>query len=181
MRRLSVPASLGVESRRMSTTLDAYRRQSLQTMDHRTRRQSKALLQCSPYLEAKISEKKSKLPTMENSYKMGPTLKDVFKPDAARNQIKEVIEKELSNKDYSYAGSKALTCRIAEEVKEAVKNIVSDRYKLVCHVVLGSDNGQSVHSVSRCLWNTDFDNMATFTQQHNSWFAICSVYAIDYE
>jgi hypothetical protein len=38
-----------------------------------------------------------------------------------------------------------------------------DRYKLVVQVVIGENKGQSVRVSSRCLWDTDTDNYASFS------------------
>jgi len=50
------------------------------------------------------------------------------------------------------------------------------RRKLVVHVMVGQDAGQTVRFASRCLWNAADDSMASATYRNNSLFAVGVVF-----
>jgi len=64
---------------------------------------------------------------------------------------------------------------IKDKVKELQQNDEPHR-KLVVHVMLGQDAGQTVRFASRCLWNIDEDSMASATYRNNWLFAVGVVF-----
>lgn len=51
------------------------------------------------------------------------------------------------------------------------------RYKYVVHVVLGEHRGQGVRVASRCLWDTNTDNMCTANFSNEQLWATATVFA----
>ena len=54
-------------------------------------------------------------------------------------------------------------------------------YKLIVSAVLGEVKGQGIKIASKCLWDVQNDNYATFTYQNEKLFCTCMVFGIYYE
>jgi len=53
----------------------------------------------------------------------------------------------------------SMSGKISEIVKEKVKELVVERYKVIVEAFVYEDRGQSIHIVSKCLWDKDRDTM----------------------
>lgn len=116
----------------------------------------------------------------ENSYRMLPNGNDTFNGKAVREVMKSVLESNLKDIKYEkYAGEKVK--RLANVLKDNLKDVVGSRYKIVCWVVLGQDASQSLLVGSRCLWYKETDHFVSETYHANNMFAVAVVYGIYYE
>jgi hypothetical protein len=70
---------------------------------------------------------------------------------------------------------------IAEDLREKVKALGYERYKLVIQVTLGQKKGQAMRIASRCLWDTATDNFASEEYANESLFCVCQVFGLWYE
>lgn len=68
-------------------------------------------------------------------------------------------------------------CRsLADTVKEKVKTLGYDRYKLVVQVVIGELRGQGVKMTSKCFWDADTDSYAEEVFINDSLFCVVTVF-----
>ena len=71
--------------------------------------------------------------------------------------------------------------KIADEIKVAVKAQSIPNYKVVVQTVIGQVQGQGVRVASKCLWDDQNDNYASYTYTNNSLFCTGIVFGIYYE
>lgn len=125
------------------------------------------------------SAKSDGLPVLDRTFKLTP---NTFFPETkVQSIIRDVLKKHLLNVDYHSDKCSALSKLISDEIKQRVKGLNLDRFKIIALVYLGADTSQSLNIGSRCVWNTQFDNFASSTFQGNSLFAVAAVYAIYFE
>ncbi|OCT82928.1 dynein light chain Tctex-type 5-A-like [Xenopus laevis] len=91
--------------------------------------------------------------------------------------IKSVLEKQLQDAEYDASGSHQRALELAQLVKEAVKALGYERYKLVCYIVLGPVSQGDLCCCSRSVWNPTSDTYAEYVFRNQSIFALCVVYA----
>ncbi|XP_039267339.2 uncharacterized protein LOC120342533 isoform X1 [Styela clava] len=136
----------------------------------------------------------------ENTYKMQPDKK--FQPHVARKVVEKVIDdllywdddvltddgtppnemKELAA--YELAKHKRrskLTLKMADEVKDELKQLDFPRYKYVVNVMIGQLKFQGIRVASRCLWDTNVDNSFCVKKEGRHCFVTVLVHAIYYE
>ena len=53
-------------------------------------------------------------------------------------------------------------------IKEKVKDLGYERYKLVVQVTVGEKTGQGIRLASRCLWDTATDKYVSLSPVHRS-------------
>ncbi|XP_077981281.1 dynein light chain Tctex-type 5-B-like [Glandiceps talaboti] len=94
----------------------------------------------------------------DNTYKMEPDCR--FPQPEVKRIIVDVLQSMLQNETYEPAKCLRLTKQVADVIKDRVKELSSQRYKIVCYVYVGSLDGGSLSCVSQCVWNDQFDTSA---------------------
>ncbi|XP_041125753.1 dynein light chain Tctex-type protein 2B-like isoform X1 [Polyodon spathula] len=97
---------------------------------------------------------------LDNSYVIRPNFQHKFKPATAKECIHQILKEELVSKQYDPEQVPALTRALSEAVKDKLKEMGYDRYKLVVQVVIGEQRGEGVKMAARCFWDADTDNYA---------------------
>lgn len=117
----------------------------------------------------------------ENSYRLDPKEGTKFSSKATEDIIHNVLEAYLKTKTYDPKKFPNLSKSLAELIKERVKSSGCQRYKIIAHVMIVENQGQSMRHVSRCMWNKDTDNYATATFETKGFTAVGSVFATYYD
>eukprot|EP00471_Norrisiella_sphaerica_P000025 CAMPEP_0184479770 /NCGR_PEP_ID=MMETSP0113_2-20130426/1362_1 /TAXON_ID=91329 /ORGANISM="Norrisiella sphaerica, Strain BC52" /LENGTH=121 /DNA_ID=CAMNT_0026857917 /DNA_START=228 /DNA_END=590 /DNA_ORIENTATION=+ len=96
------------------------------------------------------------------TYQIRPPFRRMFKPNLVKKIIREVLKEKLEGKIYNPSGeaSNKLTKHIAQAVKERLKELPMDRYKIAVQVVLGENRGAGVRMGCRCFWDAQTDRLA---------------------
>ncbi|XP_033107033.1 tctex1 domain-containing protein 2-like [Anneissia japonica] len=119
-------------------------------------------------------------PRLENTYKMDPDTGAGFKHDKVEQEVSVILERVLKYEEYD-ANCGRLAARLTELIKSKIKELHFSRHKLVVHVVIGSQQGQSLEIASQCLWNQSTDNFCSAWYQNGTLFAIATVYGVYFE
>ncbi|EDO33644.1 predicted protein, partial [Nematostella vectensis] len=111
------------------------------------------------------------------TYKTEPDRR--FVPHVVKRVMDSALEEALEGMEhYESAKCRALTTSVCEDIKQKVKFLNYDRYKLVCVVYFGSVKGQEMRVASRCLWNHNFDTFASSSVTKGDIFAVAMMYGI---
>uniref|UniRef100_A0A8D1XBA3 choline-phosphate cytidylyltransferase n=1 Tax=Sus scrofa TaxID=9823 RepID=A0A8D1XBA3_PIG len=94
----------------------------------------------------------------ENTYILRPIFQQRFRPSVVKDCIHAVLKEELANAEYSPEEMPQLTKRLSENIKDKLKGMGFDRYKMVVQVVIGEQRGEGVFMAARCFWDADTDN-----------------------
>ncbi len=115
----------------------------------------------------------------EPTYRMEPKRK--FNSSPVEKIMKEILDSRLEGFEYSHKRCAMMSKILTEEIKERVKKLRFDRYKIVCIVTMGEKKGQDMRLSSRCAWDTSVDTSATYTWQDGQAFCSATVYGIYHE
>ncbi|VFV31952.1 tctex1 domain-containing protein [Lynx pardinus] len=74
-----------------------------------------------------------------------------FRPSVVKDCIHAVLKEELANAEYSPEEMPQLTKHLSETVKDKLKEMGFDRYKMVVQVVIGEQRGEGVLTVYSVL------------------------------
>ncbi|XP_016054806.1 PREDICTED: tctex1 domain-containing protein 4 [Miniopterus natalensis] len=118
---------------------------------------------------------------MAPSYRTEPAPGERWEATRAQRTLEEVLAKRLQDTDYSGTKAGPLARELCELVHMRLRELSPPRYKLVCSVVLGQHTGQGVHVVSRALWDSAHDGLASATFTNASLFAVATVHGLYYE
>ncbi|KAL3856582.1 hypothetical protein ACJMK2_011317 [Sinanodonta woodiana] len=118
---------------------------------------------------------------LENTYRLDPKEGETFPQLKVEQILKTILEFRLSDMMYDPARCKYLTTELTSVIKEKVKALHIPRYKLVCSITLIENSRQDLHIASRCIWNQDTDNFASYTYRNSSLIAVANVYGVYFE
>nr|XP_035133770.2 dynein light chain Tctex-type protein 2B isoform X2 [Callithrix jacchus] len=94
----------------------------------------------------------------ENTYVLRPVFQQRFRPSVVKDCIHAVLKQELASAEYAPEETPQLTKHLSENIKDKLKEMGFDRYKIVVQVVIGEQRGEGVFMASRCFWDADTDN-----------------------
>lgn len=112
----------------------------------------------------------------ENTYHMEPSRK--FKASEAETIIKEVLEMLLKDEKYDPKASRQLSLTLAQIIKDRVKELNYERYRIVCHVIVGQAAEQGLRAASRFCWDASRDTFASGSYKNKTLFGVATVYAV---
>ncbi|XP_063220693.1 dynein light chain Tctex-type 5-B-like [Bacillus rossius redtenbacheri] len=92
-----------------------------------------------------------------NTYRLEPKIPLV--PDRVAAVLKEVLDQGLGEARYDPDSCGDLATALSAEIRSRVKELLFDRYKIVCCVTICQKNLQGVHSVMRGLWDVARDKL----------------------
>ena len=112
----------------------------------------------------------------ENTYQLDPKRK--FQSSAAQEIIKDTLEKYLKDEKYDANASAQMAKTLALVIKDTVKELNYERYRIMCIVSIGQLDEQGIQLVSRCVWDTNRDTSASGSYKNKSLFAVATVFAV---
>ena len=115
----------------------------------------------------------------KNTYRTDPVNK--FSRKEVTDVIEEALNEHLEGQTYNHEFCKATSKKLSDVIKQRVKYIGYNRYKLICLVYMGQVKNQGMRIASRCLWNTQFDNVAEASFRNGELFAVATVFGAFYE
>mmetsp|Transcript_258 Transcript_258/g.365 ORF Transcript_258/g.365 Transcript_258/m.365 type:complete len:143 (-) Transcript_258:161-589(-) len=114
------------------------------------------------------------------NYQIRPPFKRMFKPNQVKKVIREVLEQELSDKKYNPSGEAVnkLTKHIAKTVKNRLKELPMDRYKIAVQVIIGENKGAGIRMGCRTFWDAQTDRMAKEEYENEEIWAVCIAFGV---
>ncbi|EDO49885.1 predicted protein, partial [Nematostella vectensis] len=101
-----------------------------------------------------------------------------FSSTIVRELALKILERELRAAKYEARKCKVLSMDISEKIRDEVKRLAYDRYKIIAFVTIGSVHGQGLLVSSRCLWFPLTDGSATAVFTNASLFAVATIFGI---
>ncbi|XP_046986818.1 dynein light chain Tctex-type 5-B-like [Schistocerca americana] len=92
--------------------------------------------------------------------------------------LHEVMETHLSTVKYEPAACPQLCAHITRNVREKVKAMNFDRYKIVVTCSIFQKENQGLHVGLRCLWDPQHDNYVSESYETTQFIALTCVYGI---
>lgn len=115
--------------------------------------------------------------TTTDTYSVRPAFKDKFRPAEVRVILKDLTDRSLRDTRYDPTQVTELTKALSEAIRDQLRATQHSRYKLMVQVVLGDKKGQGVRVGTRCHWDADTDNLASYTYTNDTLFCVVVVFA----
>lgn len=112
----------------------------------------------------------------EPSYRMEPHRK--FHAGKVEEVMKAVLVERLEKSRYSPKITPNMCKILSDLIKDKVKQLNFDRYKIICNVLIGQKKDQGAMTCSRCAWDERLDNYATYTFQNQHIFCTATVFGV---
>ncbi|XP_064626014.1 dynein light chain Tctex-type protein 2B-like [Lineus longissimus] len=116
---------------------------------------------------------------LEPTYRMEPHKR--FNDKKVEAVIKENLEQRLEGFKYTPRLGPMMSKILTEEIKESVKALCFDRYKIIVSVTMGEKKNQGLRLSSRCTWDEHLDSFATYVFENSDIFCSVTVYGVYFE
>ncbi|XP_073482536.1 dynein light chain Tctex-type protein 2B-like [Lithobates pipiens] len=116
----------------------------------------------------------------ENSYVIRPNFQHKFRTATVKDCIRSVLKEELKSKQYIPEEVPQLTRFLSETIKDKLKEMGFDRYKMVVQVVIGEQRGEGVKMAARCFWDADTDSYAEEVFMNEYLFCVAAAFGCFY-
>ena len=118
--------------------------------------------------------------TQEPSFQIRPSFENKFRPGAVKEIIHTALNQSLAGKSYDNDKVTEWSKAISTHIKDKIKLMGYDRYKIVVEVVIGEQRGEGVRMGTRCLWDSDTDSYASDVFMNDSLFCCAAAFGIYY-
>ncbi|XP_017794595.1 PREDICTED: tctex1 domain-containing protein 1-A-like [Habropoda laboriosa] len=115
----------------------------------------------------------------QNTYRLDAS--DPFKVDPVDKIVKMAMIANLENISYDAIESPKVCEKVATDIRERIKKLNFDRYKIVVKVTIIEKASQSIQSSMGFLWDPEKDNYSTFAYEARTFHAYCCVFGLYYE
>uniref|UniRef100_A0A8C7WPC2 Dynein light chain Tctex-type 2B n=1 Tax=Oryzias sinensis TaxID=183150 RepID=A0A8C7WPC2_9TELE len=103
-----------------------------------------------------------------------------FKPAIVKEFVHEIVRERLSGVKYEPEKIPETCSSLADCIRDKVKSIGIDKYKIIVQVMIGEQRGQGVKMCSRFFWDADTDNYAEDVFMNDSLFCVAAVFGCYY-
>jgi len=112
------------------------------------------------------------------TFKLEPEDDERFYPSRVSKILQNTLEDRLKREDFDVQNSPALTEELVRLVRARVKDGCPkmERYKLAVQVIVGENKGQGIRVTSKCMWDPNIDNHASYTFVNDKMFACAMVF-----
>ena len=114
----------------------------------------------------------------ENGGAMTEEKRSIFYAHEIKKIMDDILQEKLSNQTYDAQTCRTLCVSLSDDIKDRVKSLGMERFRLVCNVSIGSNSGQGFFMASRFLWDQFNDNFSTSCFQNASLFAVAVVFGV---
>ncbi|KAG5474334.1 hypothetical protein LSCM1_03114 [Leishmania martiniquensis] len=105
-----------------------------------------------------------------------------FSEPAVKCIIKEVCEDMVGpDRPYVYEEAQPLIKDLCAEIQQRAVRLGYERYKLVTHAIVTEASSQGMRIASRCLWDPETDNYATYTHSTQYMHVTIVVFGVYWE
>ena len=121
----------------------------------------------------------TELALQQPTYRMEPLR--IFDRDAVYSAMRNIVTRRMRGFQYSPDIAGVMTKILTDDIKDAVKELNFDRYKIVCVASIGQRQGQGLKICSRCTWDISTDNHCTYTWNNDNVFCTATVFGLYFE
>ncbi|KAM9544356.1 dynein light chain Tctex-type protein 2B isoform 1-T1 [Guaruba guarouba] len=115
-----------------------------------------------------------------STYSLRASVQHRFKSSTVKECIHAILKEKLANVQYISNDMPQLTMSLSETIKDRLKEVGFDRYKMVVQVVIGEQRGEGVNMAARCFWDADNDSCAHDVFMNDSLFCVVAAFGCFY-
>ncbi|XP_006616794.1 tctex1 domain-containing protein 1-like [Apis dorsata] len=124
-------------------------------------------------------ENEREAPKYQNTYRLNAY--NPFKVDPVDKIVKMIMINKLEDISYDGTECSKICESVATDIREKIKNLNFDRYKIVVNLTIIEKANQGIQSIMGFLADTERDNYSTFTYEARTFYAYCFAFGIYYE
>ena len=117
------------------------------------------------------------LSNLKNQQMCEPKELEKFYPSKATILIKQTLEQSLLGYELDISSLAGKTDELTKSLRDAMRAVLSlVRYKFVVQVIMGEIKQQGLKIASKCLWDVNSDNYASYTLKTETYYCTALVF-----
>eukprot|EP01065_Artemidia_motanka_P034993 TRINITY_DN42961_c0_g1_i1.p1 TRINITY_DN42961_c0_g1~~TRINITY_DN42961_c0_g1_i1.p1 ORF type:complete len:123 (+),score=47.17 TRINITY_DN42961_c0_g1_i1:143-511(+) len=114
----------------------------------------------------------------QETFTLRPDYRKKFRATQAREVMRKVLAEKLDGAEYSADSTSTCAKEAADLIRDRLKGLDFDRYKMIVNVCICEQKGDGVKMGCRCFWDSDTDSYAQEVYMNKSLFAIATVFGV---
>ncbi|RNF12020.1 putative dynein light chain [Trypanosoma rangeli] len=112
------------------------------------------------------------------TFSLRPEHKHKFRPNDIRPVVRSIIELRLENEEYKADEIQSISKEIADTVRDRIRGMDLERYKIMVHCMIGEQRGQGVRAGCKMFWDSDTDDYFEEVYVNQHLFAVVTVFGL---
>ncbi|RNF23288.1 dynein light chain [Trypanosoma conorhini] len=112
------------------------------------------------------------------TFSLRPEHKQKFRPSDIRPVVRSIIELRLENEEYKADETQSISKEIADTVRDRIRGMGLERYKIMVHCMIGEQRGQGVRAGCKMFWDSDTDDYFEEVYVNQHLFAVVTVFGL---
>lgn len=112
------------------------------------------------------------------TFSLRPDHQHKFRPNEVKPIVRAVLESRLEDQEYKADEVQSISKEIADTVRDKIRGLELDRYKLLVHCMIGEQRGQGLRAGCKMFWDSDTDNYLEEVYVSKHLFAVVTVFAV---
>lgn len=112
------------------------------------------------------------------TFSLRPQLNKKFRPAIVKPIVKDILTRRLEGVEYKVDEVQNMSKEIADTIRERVRGLEFERYKILVNLVIGEQRGEGVRVASNMFWDSDTDSYCEEVFMNKHLFAVATVYGL---
>ncbi|CCW69473.1 unnamed protein product [Phytomonas sp. Hart1] len=113
-----------------------------------------------------------------NTFSLRPYHQHKFRPNELKPIVHSILESRLELQEYKADEIQSISKEIADMVREKIRSMELDRYKILVHCMIGEQRGQGLRAGCKMFWDSDTDDYFEEVFMNKHIFAVVTVFGI---
>ncbi|EAN83368.1 hypothetical protein C3747_1g755 [Trypanosoma cruzi] len=112
------------------------------------------------------------------TFSLRPEHRQKFRPNDIRPIVRSIIESRLENEPYRADEIQSISKEIADTVRDRIRTMDLERYKIMVHCMIGEQRGQGLRAGCKMFWDSDTDDYFEEVYINEYLFAVVTVFGL---
>ncbi|EPY36148.1 dynein light chain [Strigomonas culicis] len=101
-----------------------------------------------------------------------------FRPNEIKPIVRDILESRLEGQEYKADEVQSISKEIADLVRDKIRAMELDRYKILVHCMIGEQKGAGLRAGCKMFWDSDTDNYLEEAYISKHLFAVITVFGV---
>ncbi|KAH9601876.1 Tctex-1 [Trypanosoma melophagium] len=112
------------------------------------------------------------------TFSLRPEHKQKFRPADIRPIVRSIIESRLEGETYHADAMQSISKEVADTVRDRIRAMELERYKIMVHCMIGEQRGQGVRAGCKMFWDSDTDDYFEEVYITEDLFVVVTVFGL---
>lgn len=112
------------------------------------------------------------------TFSLRPDHQHKFRPNEIKPLVRTILESRLEDQEYNPDEIQSISKEIADSVRDRVRSLELERYKILVHCMIGEQRGEGLRTGCKMFWDSDTDNYLEEVYVSKHLFAVVTVFGV---